>query len=186
MKLSMFKRLTAIAALATSIAVQASPVLASTRSNQEHHRTLIETAKAHGITFQANTVECFEKQGAKGFYAGARRLIVICQPGRVSYIGQVATITEDNLATVRHEIQHFIQDCKAGGNHDHVMAPIHDNPVDLAIGVLGTNMAARIVGVYRGHGASNDLLKMELEAFAVAALNNPLKQAKNITTYCGA
>ena len=186
MKLSVFKRLTAIAALATSIAVQAAPVLASTRSNEAHHIALIETAKAHGITFQANTVECFEKQGAQGFYSGVRRLIVVCQPGRIDYIGDIANFTEDDLDTIRHEVQHFIQDCTVGGNHDHTLAPVHKDPVKLAVNVLGSDLAARIIGVYRGHDASDDTLKTELEAFAVAALNDPLEQVKDITTYCGA
>ena len=178
-----FSRLAASAALAATLVAGAMP--AEARSNGDHHIQLLETVRAQGINVQVNPAECFEDTGVMGFYSGQRRLLVSCQPGRVNSVGQIADFNEEDFDTFRHEVHHFVQDCMIGTNHDHLLGPVYEQPVDLAIDVLGREKSARIIGVYKGNGANDHVLVLELEAFAVAALNDPLEQVKDVRNYCG-
>lgn len=180
--MNFFTRIATAAALATTLVAGALP--AEARSNPDHHIQLLEATRAQGIDVQLNPAECFGDSNVMGFYSGQRRLLVICQPDRVSQPGQIVNFNEEDFDTFRHEVQHFIQDCMVGTDHDHVLGPVYQEPVDLALSVLGQEKAARIVGVYKGHGANDHVLVLELEAFAVAALNDPLEQVKDIKNYC--
>ena len=180
--MNFFSKLATTAALAATLVTGALP--AEARSNPDHHIQLLEATLAQGISVQVNPVECFEDGDFLGFYQGQRRLLVICQPGRVSQVGEVADFTEEDFDTFRHEVQHFIQDCMVGNDHDHVLGPVYQEPVDVALQVLGRDYAAHIVGIYKENGANDHVLILELEAFAVAALNDPLEQIQDIKNYC--
>ena len=58
----------------------------------------------------------------------------------------------------------------------------YKEPIKLAVNVLGESKAKSIVETYSD--SSEHIQVMELEAFAVAAMNDPADQANDIKTYC--
>ena len=186
------KLFSAIASALTGLAVlgtSASPALAtnvpaSGEGSLAAHDTLIHTLKAAGIDVRVNHSHCNDEKGLMGFYAGQRRLLVICQDNRVPGSGAPVAWTDNDLDTLRHEAQHFIQDCMIGSNHDHQLYPVYRNPRALAAEVLGSQGMSRIANSYLSRGASGETVILEWEAFSVAAMNVPLEQSVDIQTYC--
>ena len=150
----------------------------------EAHIQLIKEIRNHGVKVITNDPYCGEKEGIMGFYQGNLRVLVICQengtPG-----GPVVDFTAEDLDTLRHEAQHFIQDCFVGTNHDHQMAPVYNSPTELALQEIGPDKTRWIMNFYRKGGSSDLTVLTEYEAFAVASMNIPAEQAQDIRTYCG-
>lgn len=180
---------TALAGLVALGASASASLATPTRGNvkegsSEAHELLVEAIKDNGINLLINDPYCGKEEGLMGFYAGKQRVLVVCQdegtPG-----GPVVSWTANDADTLRHEAQHMIQDCKVGTNHDHQLAPVYRSPTGIAREVLGAERVARITEVYREKGASDLVLLLEYEAFAVAAMNIPAEQAQDVRTYCG-
>lgn len=148
------------------------------------HAHLAEVIKDHGVKFYVNHEFCAMNPSVMGFYAGAERVLVVCQDN-YNGEGEVAW-TANDLDTLRHEAQHLIQDCMVGGNHDHVLSPVYRDPIGLAYETLGSAQMENINNLYRDVNADTDTIILEWEAFSVAALNVPLEQSKDIARYCGA
>ena len=149
------------------------------------HATLISAIERAGVTVVINDPECDESwTGLMGYYSGRNRKLVVCQDNRT--IGDPTPVdwTDNDLDTLRHEAQHFIQDCMIGTNHDHLLHPVYRFPIEYAQSVLGDEALREIAGVYRANGASDEVVILEFEAFAVAANNVPLDQANDIARYC--
>lgn len=175
--------LSKIASAAAALAVTFAGV-APAKADQAHIE-LINALRAHGISIQLNNHDCFHPHEKYfGYYQGKSRLIVICNQNATQVHQTDMLWTEADLDTLRHEAQHFVQDCMIEGRHDHLMGPVYRDPVGFALSILGESKASQIVGVYRGRGAPNEVLVLELEAFAVAAANNPAEQARDIYKYC--
>jgi len=149
------------------------------------HATLISAIERAGVNVIINDPYCDESwTGLMGFYAGKERVLVVCQDNRVDGDPTPVEWTENDLDTLRHEAQHFIQDCMIGTNHDHRLHPVYRFPVKYAESVLGIEGLKEITRVYRGNGASEETVILEFEAFAVAANNVPLEQANDVARYC--
>ena len=148
------------------------------------HMLLVEAIGRNGVTFAVNHSYCGERKGVMGFYSGKKRLLVVCQDNGVAG-GPIVQWTANDMDTLRHEAQHMIQDCIAGTNHDHELAPVYKSPIELAEDVMGPEAIAQITKRYRENGASDLVLLLEYEAFAVAAMNVPAEQAQDVQTYCG-
>ena len=177
--------LTGFVALGFASASLATPkVTEVVEGSGEAHLLLLDAIARNGVKFTINDDYCFEKEGIMGFYSGRRRSLVVCQDNAVKG-GGTAKWTANDLDTLRHEAQHMIQDCAVGTNHDHQLAPIYSSPTALAQRELGPEAVARITQAYREDGASDLLLLLEYEAFAVASLNVPAEQAADVTKYCG-
>ena len=183
-----FKAITAVA-LAGLVAFGASASASLTTQAIEEgsgaaHLALLETVQEHGVKVFINDPYCGKKEGMMGLYQGNLRALVICQengtPG-----GPVVDFTAEDLDTLRHEAQHFIQDCIVGTNHDHELAPLYNSPTELALQELGADKTRWIMNHYRKGGATDLTLLIEYEAFAVASMNVPAEQAQDIRTYCG-
>jgi hypothetical protein len=179
------RRATALAIATASIAVQAAPARATPTYDEawEDHIELARVIQDHGVMVHVNPPHC--KEGDfMGFYSGQQRVIVICQEnGQGDYAPY--RWTGEDFDTLRHEAQHFVQDCMVGTRHDHQLSPVYQDPLKLGVRVLGTQRVQRILDVYRGKGASEEILILEVEAFAVAALIDTEEQANDIRTYCG-
>lgn len=179
----MIKTIASIAAAATLAIGSAVPAFA--QSNHAAHVELARATERTGVSVLVNPEVCGPEfnEGYLGLYSGERRVIVICQEnGR--YDGVEGNWTEEEYDTLRHEIQHRIQDCMINGISDHTLGPVYQNPVGLALNVLGEDVADRIVEVYAFQGADEDVIILELEAFAVAALNDPADQIADLDKYC--
>ena len=119
-----------------------------------------------------------------GWYHGPARSLVICQEVALNTntFGQgQGEWSEEDLDTLRHEAHHLVQDCRDNELNQELNA-VYTKPVVLALEVLGKARAKSIVESYSNR--SEHIQVMELEAFAVAQLNNPLEQVQDIKTYC--
>ena len=172
----MKKLLTTLSTLALATTV-ASPVMA--QSNHRHHQVLANTIMSTGVQFIVNPIECWEGN-SYGWYWALKNELAVCQENKKQVNAQ-AQWTEEDYDTLRHEAQHLIQDCMDGelnGSLDHV----YDQPIHLAKEVIGETDIYNILDAY-SHKSDHTKV-MEIEAFAVAALNDPLEQAQDVKNYC--
>lgn len=177
--------LTGLAAIGFASASIATPTVGGLKEGSpEAHLALVEAIEGNGVRFLVNDPYCGKEEDLMGFYAGKYRILVVCQDNGVPG-GPAVTWTANDLDTLRHEAQHLIQDCIVGTNHDHELAPVYNSPAGLAQEVIGQEAINRITQVYRENGATDLVLLLEYEAFAVAALNVPAEQAQDIANYCG-
>jgi hypothetical protein len=169
----MFKALIASLA-ATAIA---SPVLA-TNVDPAHYELGMAVAST-GVDLKINPAECFTKE-AMGWYWAAKNEMVICQENAYRPGTEVQWTAED-FDTLRHEAQHLIQDCVDGARQGSLDS-VYQEPIRLGKEVLGVGGMQGIARAYAGK--SDHIIVMEIEAFAVAQLNQPREQAADIKTYC--
>ena len=171
-----FKAFT-LAALAAATTIV--PTAVEARNVDAGHIRLAQAAARTGVDVKINPGACF-KGDTYGWYWAAKNELVICQERRAK-VGVETYWTEEDLDTLRHEVQHLVQDCR-DGRRDGDLDAVYNKPVDLAHNVLGRN---GVKGVLEAYADSSDHIKvMELEAFAVAAMNDPAEQVKDIQTYC--
>lgn len=171
------KKIIAATLAATSALV---PIEAQASSFQDHV-TLAGVVESTGIVLKVNPVECGEtKVKTFGWYSAVGREMVICQengtPG-----GPMVNWTAEDLDTLRHEAQHLIQDCmdtKLDGRLD----TVYRYPIILGLEVIGEEGVANVSRVY--HEAPSHVIILEIEAFAVAAMNDPLEQVEDIKKFC--
>jgi hypothetical protein len=150
----------------------------------EAHVALVAALQRNGVKVSVNPKICGERD-SMGFYSSSRDWLVVCQDNAVPG-GPLVEWTENDLDTLRHEAQHFVQDCVAGNAGDNALSPVYRSPTELAQKHLGSNRIAQITKAYRAGGASDLTLLLEYEAFAVAAMNIPLDQISDMKTACGA
>lgn len=166
--------LATITALATVL-----PAMA--RSNHQHHVSLARAVISTGVQFKINPPECFtkENEGVYGWYWARNREMVVCQENAVN-TNEVAW-TEEDYDTLRHEVQHLVQDCMDGSLQGQLDS-VYRDPIGLAKETLSTSAIHQIVESYGSKG--DHTVVMELEAFSVATLNEPLEQVDDIRRYC--
>ena len=176
--------LTGLAVFGFASAAFATPERTQIREGSiDAHVALVRAVRRAGVSVELNVPFCQEKKGLNGFYSGRDRLLVVCNDN-YSATNTDPVWTANDFDTLRHEAQHFIQDCAVGTNHDRHLNNVYKNPIALGVHVLGQLRLDRITQIYRQQGASDHVLRLEYEAFAVAALNVPLEQAQDISTYC--
>ena len=131
-----------------------------------------------------NPAECDQKD-AFGWYWGYGSEMVICQENHIRAHGYGTEVrwTAEDLDTLRHEAQHLIQDCMDGVRNGQ-LAAVYKNPVGLAKSTLSEDQIGWIIKSYTEQGASDHIVVMELEAFSVAAMNDPAEQVSDIAKYC--
>ena len=168
-------------ALATLAAVAtATPGLA--RSSHSDHVALSQAVQRAGIDVYVNAEPC-DEGNSYGMYIPAHSAIVICQENRTRGVRQVVAWTEEDYDTLRHEVHHVVQDCM-DSTYNGVLGSVYKEPVRFGVSVLGKQRAIRIANLYAENGASEHIQVMEIEAFAVAAQNNPAEQIQDINRYC--
>ena len=168
--------LTALTALATT-----TPSMAQGISAHEYHSHvhLGQVVRSTGINFKINPAECWSK-GAMGWYWAARNEMVVCQEGK-QQVGVETNWTDEDLDTLRHEAQHLIQDCMDGSRQG-ALGAVYKDPIALAKSILGDRGIRYVVDLYSD--SSDHIKVMELEAFSVARMNQPLEQAEDIKNFC--
>ena len=143
------------------------------------HYELGKAIVATGVEFKINPAECFS-QKALGWYWSSKNELVICQENAYRPGTEVRWTAED-FDTLRHEAQHLIQDCVDGSQNGELQS-VYTEPVRLGKSVLGNAGIQQVAKAYRDQ--SEHVIVLEIEAFAVAALNDPLEQVNDIKTYC--
>ena len=144
------------------------------------HMALGRAVAATGIDLKINPAACFTDNEAFGWYWAARNELVICQENATQPNVEVRWTAED-FDTLRHEAHHLTQDCLDGSTDGDIQNIYKDSPAFVS-GVLSQGKIKRIISAYIDRGT--DTVRTELEAFAVAALNDPLEQATDIKRYC--
>lgn len=174
--------------LLASLAVLATSVPSLAESNHTHHQQLVDAVKKTGVAMYINPSDvCDPKVTGKGkffgFYAGADQMMVICQEEALTtgvYNTQYAW-TEEDYDTLRHESHHLVQDCRDKSLNARLHT-VYTKPLAFAGNVLSKRRFGWVVETYGSRG--DEMVVLELEAFSVAQLNNPLEQIEDIKRYC--
>ena len=173
-----FKSLTAVAAITVA---SVSPVQASYDEVFESHQHMWNLAYDVGDRLEINPAECDAPgETAAGWYRGSEKLIVICQENRQAHNEQVEWTAYD-LNTMRHEVHHLVQDCMTGEVNGH-LEPVYRDPIGLAHQELDSDTIMWLKDNYRND--SHHVAVLEHEAWAVAEMNDPREQARDIEKYC--
>ena len=172
---------------ALTLTTLATPVLA--QSNMSEHQQLWTAVESVGVNIVVNEAEiCHPKfNGGKrffGWYHGPSKMLVICQEvalGDDRFNGEQREWSEEDLDTLRHEAHHLVQDCR-DNELNQELDTVYTKPVHMAVQVLGLPKAQSIRNSYSDQ--TKHMQVLELEAFAVAQLNDPLEQVADIKRYC--
>lgn len=176
------KTITSIGLIALAV-LSPAKAMARGQSNFQDHVRLAQAAQRTGVRVKINPDRC-DTEEAYGWYYAAANELVICQENKVKGSNKEMTWTEEDLDTLRHEAHHLVQDCMIRGNRDGILGAVYDSPIELGYRVLGKPRSNRIAELYGNNGASAHIQIMEIEAFAVAALNDPQEQVRDIERYC--
>ena len=176
------KTITSIGLIALAV-LSPSKALARGQSNFNEHVALWEAAQKTGVRTLINPDRC-DTEDAFGWYWAAANELVVCQENKIEGSNQQVDWTEEDYDTLRHEAHHLVQDCMARGNRDGHLGSVYERPIELGYRVLGKSRSNRIAELYADNGASAHIQIMEIEAFAVAAMNNPMEQVADIQRYC--
>ena len=167
--------LTTMAAVAT-----ATPAMA--RSSHQAHVALSRAVEATGISVYVNDPYCDEVQ-ALGLYSAGAKAILICQENRIPGSTQTVAWTEEDYDTLRHEAHHLVQDCRDGSLNAE-LASVYKRPIELGYEWFGKDGTNWVAESYARAGASGHIQVMEIEAFAVARMNDPAEQIRDIRNFC--
>ena len=154
----------------------------TTRSSHQAHQALATEVGRAGITVYINHKIC-DENNSYGMYIPAHKAVVICQENRVRGSRDIVAWTEEDYDTLRHEVHHVVQDCM-DSTYNGILSSVYKDPIGFGVSVMGKGKAVRIANLYEANGASNHIQVMEIEAFAVAAQNNPADQIQDIRRYC--
>ena len=157
------------------------PIEVLAGSNHRHHIELVRVALRTGIDFKVNPPQC-DAESAMGWYWAYKNELVVCQKNKMVGSSREVTWTEEDYDTLRHEMHHLVQDCVSHNNRDGHLGAVYENPIELGKNVLGDSIISKIRYAYRDKDEHEIL--MELEAFSIATMNNPLEQVSDIQTYC--
>ena len=175
----MKKLLLALAA----ITCVASPIKAGI-DTQEDHRYLIDALNSVGVTVKIN--EGCEK-GYMGYYSIETNVIMVCQQGRHPIFAKEVDWTAEDYDTLRHEAQHALQDCIAGTIDDNLMGYYFSDDeefLEFIKNALTEEEIGTIIKTYTNFGATEEVIRRELEAFAVAKTINARTLGETIIKMC--
>ena len=155
------------------------------KSDDRAYVRLAQAVVDAGVRVIVNHDYCHRDHGKGklyGFYAGEHRVMLICPENAGK--GETGTQwTEEDYDTLRHESVHLVQDCM-DGKLDHQLDAVTKDPRQTALDLLGPAAMVKIQKDYLARGESQHIVRMEWEAFSIAALNQPDKQVNMIKTFC--
>ena len=168
--------------LAAAVATAFSMVPAQANTLEAHDR-LVDAVRNTGVSIFLNTNECVGASFS-GYYSSVNRRMIICQDNGNDGSYKQASWTENDLDTLRHEAVHITQDCVAGPIADNSLGTIFHNPFEFAQDYFGNIVIQNIVASYKRRGATAHIQVLEVEAFAIAEMNNPDEQIDDLRHYC--
>ena len=175
-----------LTALFASVVTLAPVGVSAGNNNIEEHQQLWDTLKNVGVTTLVNDARYCEKD-VMGLYYPYQRTLVVCQENARSYNGRMIEWTDEDLDTLRHEAHHVVQDCLDRYLGDGHLTVLFDGPGQLRqfyTGILSQRQINWIVNTYTKNGGDSEVIKLELEAFAVAQGVGPLSIADALTNQC--
>ena len=165
--------------------LSSSPVVANAYELPLDHVRLYNTIENMGISIVHNKPSvCWDNRGG-GAYFSVAGIIHICQQNATLKSGIVA-YTDEDLNTLRHEAHHVVQDC-VDGIGDGSLVNIWEGR-ELREFVRNSSLSptrvAAIISTYRKQGATDEMILLELETFAVAEDYSPIVIADAIREVC--
>lgn len=145
---------------------------AITQEERAQHLELYNAIESVGVTVSTNDGKwCETEDKFYGVYVPMARVIVICQLNSTNvFDGTVYDFDAEDLDTLRHEAHHLVQDCLDGKIDAHLV-PLFATAEEKAnfFRLADKNELARIRHIYASHGADEEMIVLEQEAFTVAA-----------------
>lgn len=179
----MFKSfVTSMAVLALSVA----PVSAMTQEERNQHTELVDAVTEVNINLSVNEKKhCFSLTDRFfGFYSPSDRLIAICQEEAEDWNGEVIRFSEEDLDTLRHEAHHLVQDCLDGEIDGGMSLFFSGEERDSFLSLYPKSDQERVRRTYGESGASEQLIDLEIEAFAVAETVGAQSIANAVRKFC--
>ena len=146
----------------------------------DDHNRLLNAVKATGVVVKINPARC-DTETSLGWYWAAKNELVVCQENKIEGSSSQVRWTAEDLDTVRHEAHHLVQDCRDRSLNGSLHA-VYTKPVEMSLDVLSRRRAEWIAESYGERG--EHIVVMELEAFAVAQMNDPAEQVRDIQNFC--
>lgn len=171
--------------LGTSLLLSGSPSRATT--TVDDHISLWNSLERAGINIVINDVDFCGDGRVDGAYIPRLKTLVICQDNASPISSRQVDWTENDLDTLRHEAHHVVQDCLRGRIGDGLSGPLFNTRETLSEfvdDILTDQQIDWIIRNYREQGADNDVIIMEVEAFAVAEGVSPETIADGIDKSC--
>ena len=170
-------------AAAAAVMIVSAPAYAG--NTMEDHKSLWAAVEGTGVTVRLNHPEMCGS-GIHGFYSSVDQVMMICQDrSKMGY--DHAAWTENDLDTLRHEAQHLLQDCKDGRVGDGRLVPALSSDY---LAELAEESGMTIVDIrtiqesYGSKGASDEVIRNEVEAFIVANAIPASTLAEVLVKYC--
>ena len=166
---------------ATQLITGAQPVSANTGTFAEH-KQLWEAISDVGVTRNINHPQVCDGETA-GIYVSRIRAIVICQENMIKPNIET-TWTPEDLDTLRHEAHHIIQDCVGGGIGNNRLENVFEGRElgQFVSSTLEDRKVDFIISAYEDK--SEDIVLLEIEAFAVADSISATRLADTLVKYC--
>ena len=155
-------------------------------NNIDEHQQLWDTLNDIGVKTLVND-DRFCTTDVMGMYYPYKRTLIVCQDNRQSNNGEMIAWTDNDLDTLRHEAHHVVQDCLNQDLGDGQLSVLFDGPGQLRQfygRILSQRQIDWIVDTYSKGGTDHKVIKLELEAFAVAQAVGPLSIADALTSSC--
>ena len=146
-----------------------------------YHAEIILAIEETGIDFQLNPPACGDESNTYGWYYAAGKQLVVCQVNAKVYHGGEYEWTAEDLDTLRHEAHHMVQDCM-DGELDGRLTTVYQGFPAIVKQELDYKTIGQIMEVYSD--LPQHRIAMELEAFAVASMDDPKEQLSDIQRYC--
>lgn len=147
----------------------------------DDHNRLLRAIGATGVVVKINPASCDADENNYGWYWAANNELVVCQENKIYGSTRQVQWTAEDFDTIRHEAHHVTQDCLDNSLNGKLHA-VYKEPIELALSVLTERHAEWIIKHYSKRG--EHVVVMELEAFAVAAMNDPAEQVSDIQNFC--
>ena len=142
----------------------------------DEHISLLNTIKDMGINVQINNpIVCKEEPGTMGMWDGENKAFWLCQEvlrdaKTPIWNGAVYLATDEDLDTIRHEAHHIIQDCQDGDINGRLHPYMDDDSLRDFLAYYPDDNEEQIAKLYRDFGAPEHIVKIEIEAWAVAEM----------------
>ena len=168
-----------IAALSFSIASVlpsiAQPAITYSSSEKiQDHLELLTALEDMGVNIQINNPQiCAQEEGTAGFWVGGHKLLALCQQvirrsDNPVWTGEIFMASDDDLDTIRHEAHHVIQDCMDGDIDGQLVTYLDEENSKEFLSYYPEWKQQYVIEQYREVGANQDMIDLEVEAWAVA------------------
>ena len=150
----------------------------------QDHKVLLDSLERANVSVLLNDTNLCDG-GVSGMYSPSHRILVVCQDERLPLTTREVEWTDNDYDTLRHEAHHVLQDCLDGFNNDTIV-PLFtdDNLKEFVTNALTNKQISSIIRTYKEQGTDADVIRTELEAFAVARTVSPGTIAQSIDKTC--